>query len=127
MDLTLDATVRKRNIHAPARAVIRNLAFALSRTVKDRFLGVPRTAVINYMKSGNNDIVLNFTVEGNIDDPKFTFTDAVATRFALGLAKTLGVGVFDLGETILRQGGRTIEGIGRGLRDATGGAPRRVR
>lgn len=127
MDLTLDATVRQRHIRAPARAIIRNLAFAPARTVKDRFLGVPRAAVINYMKSGSNDIVLNFTVEGNIDDPKFTSTDAMATRFALGLAKTLGVDVFGVGETILRQGGRTIEGIGRGLRDATGGASRRVR
>jgi hypothetical protein len=127
MNLTLDATVRKRNIQAPARAIIRNLAFAPARTVKDKFLGVPRTAVIDYMKSGNNEIVLNFRVEGNIDDPKFTLTGAASTQLAQGLAKTLGIGVVGVGETILRQGGRTIEGIGRGLRDATGGALRRVR
>ena len=54
------------------------------------FAGVPRQAVLAALERDSR-IELAFTLEGQLDDPKFSLNELFAARFAVGLAEKLGV------------------------------------
>ncbi len=116
LDLNVDLDIRNRTLHAPAHSVIRDLEFVTGRGLKDRFLGIPRSLVVNAMETGNHRIEFDFILEGSLENPKFNFRESLVMRFTAGLAKTLGLSVIEAGETVIIQGGRAIKGAGKGLK-----------
>jgi len=120
--LDMDLRVDKRNLHAPTKAVLRSLEFAPAKGAGDTFMSLPRSAVVSFLKTNNNEIKLDFVVEGSLDDPKFTLRESTTRKFALQLGKTLGIGVLGAGESIIdvtRKGmkgaGDTVKGTAKGL------------
>jgi hypothetical protein len=79
--LDLDSTLRKRHLRAPGRVVISDLEFAPARGVWDTFMGLPRGAVVNSLKSKD------------LDNPHFALNEAFATRVAVATAERLGVSI----------------------------------
>jgi len=119
LNLDLDLHIDKRNLNSPAKVVLRNLQFAPSRGSGDKFMSIPRSAVISFLKANNNEIALNFVVEGSIDDPKFSLRETMLTRFAVQFADTLGLGVLNSGEKLINVQGKGLQGLGEALKDTS--------
>ena len=99
MDLRIDATVKDKRLRAPGHLTLIDLQLE-SAGVLGTFAGVPRQAVIAAM-SKDQRLELDFTLEGRLDDPKFSLNENLAMQVASGLASALGVSV-----------GGVVEGVG---------------
>jgi hypothetical protein len=108
LDLRLDATVRKNQLHAPGHLSLQGLELAESGGLLGTFAGVPRQAVIAAM-SRKGRIDVDFALDGRLDDPKFSLDEVFALRVATGLAEVLGVSL---------QG--VVEGLGSVLKGLFG-------
>ena len=131
LDLDLHSEVTKNRLQAPGKVVISDLEFAPARSAAETFMGVPRAAVVNFLKGKDNRIAINFTIEGDLNNPQFTFREALATRLAAGLAEMLGVSIRGLAEgvgTLGRKGveaaGEAAKGLGGALQQLFGGKGR---
>jgi hypothetical protein len=57
------------------------------------FMGVPSKAVITSLKNRNDQIVVPFTLEGNLNDPHFSLNESLAAYIGSGVASTLGISI----------------------------------
>ena len=117
LDLDVKANIKKGSIYAPGRAVLRDLDFRRTDSLRDRFLGVPRTAVLNLIKTGDNAIAVDFVIEGDLKNPRFSLREKFLEKLTVGLAGKLGLSVTTIGKTIVVGGATQIEkgvkGIGK--------------
>ena len=128
LDLDLQSEVSKNHLRAPGKVVISDLEFASAKGALDTFMGVPRAAVVNFLKNKDNKIAVNFLIEGDINNPQFTIREALATRMASGMAETLGVsirgvaeGVGTLGQKGVQATGEAAKSLGGALQGLFGG------
>lgn len=128
LDLDLQSEVRNNHIQAPGKVVITDLEFAPAAGALDTFMGLPRAAIVNFLKNKDNKIVVNFTIEGDINNPQFTLREAFATRMASGMAEILGLsirgvaeGVGTLGRKGVETAGEAVKGLGGALQGLFGG------
>jgi hypothetical protein len=117
ISLDMDLRIDKRIVHAPTKTVLRNLELAPGKGTADKFMALPRSAVMSFLKTNNNEIALDFVVEGSIDDPKFNLRETTARKFAVSLAKKLGIGVVGVGEIFIDVPRRGLGGIGDALKE----------
>jgi hypothetical protein len=117
LDLDITAKVRSKRLHAPGRLTLSQLDFAKGGSAKARVLGVPRDLLFAGMQAKGGKISLDFSLDGDIDDPKFSLREMLATRIEVQLAKELGFSVGGLVEGI---GGLGHEGL-EGADKAAGG------
>ncbi len=108
LDLSLDASVKAKRLHAPGRVTLTGLELASGSGVLATFGGVPRQAVLAAMERDGR-IEVGFTLEGRLDDPAFSINDNLATKLAGGLAETLGVSL-----------GGVVEGVGSVIKGLLG-------
>lgn len=113
--LDMDLTIRNKFIHAPTHTVLRNLQFASGGGVKDQFLGIPRSLIVKLLETSKNELPLDFVVQGRVDNPQFNLREDFARRLGVAIGQQLGVNVIGTGEKAVRQGGRVLEGIGKGI------------
>jgi len=128
LDLNLDSEVRKKNLDGKGMVVLRDLEFAPSRGFFDTFMGLPRTAVIGFLKDNHNAIAVDFTLKGNTDNPNFSLNENLSTRIATSMAGTLGVSIVNVAEGIgglgrkgVEGAGSVVEGIGSAIKGLFGG------
>lgn len=100
LDLVFDASVVKNHLRAPGVITLTGLELNDGGGLLGTFAGVPRRAVIASM-SENGRIELKFSLDGRLDDPKFSLNEQLAVRAAAGLAESLGVTL-----------GGMVEGVG---------------
>ena len=100
LDLRLHAKASQQRLQAPGHLVLRGLELQSGGGMLGTFGGVPRQAVLAAM-SRDGKIELDFTLEGRVDDPKFSLNEVFASRFAVGLAEKLGITL-----------GGVVEGVG---------------
>ena len=100
LDLALDARVKDQRLNAPGRLTLTDLELDSRGGVLGTFAGVPRQAVLAAL-GRDGRIELAFTLEGKLDDPKFSLNELFAARFAVGLADKLGVNL-----------GGVVQGVG---------------
>src|SRR5262245_417769 len=112
LDLTLDSEVRNNTLNGKGKIVIHDLAFRRSSGFYDTFMGMPRTAVVNFLKDNNNAIDVDFTLTGNTKNPNFSLNESVSTRIATAMAGQLGVSIVGVAEGIGTLGRKGIEGAG---------------
>jgi hypothetical protein len=132
LDLDLQSEVSRKHLRAPGKVVISDLEFAPAAGPLDTFMGVPRTAVVNFLKNGDRKIAVSFVVEGDVDTPHFTLREALAMRIASGMAELLGVslrgvaeGVGTLGQKGVQATGEAVKGLEGALQNIVGGKKRR--
>jgi hypothetical protein len=123
LDLDLDSTVENRHLHAPGVITLRSLELDDGAW----FMGHARQAAVDVMKDTQNKMTVHFVLDGNLDDPKFSLNENLATRFGSGLAETLGVsvegvakGVGSLGEKSLEAAGSAAGGLGKAVKNLFG-------
>ena len=73
--------------------------------------------IMKALEINNHQIVLDFILVGSLEDPKFNFRGSLVNRFTIGLAKSLGLSAIEAGETVIIQGGRGIQRIGKELQN----------
>ena len=115
--LSLDMTskVRERRLHAPGRLVLDDLELASGGGLRGTFMGMPRSAVIAALKRGGDKIELDFTLEGDLDNTRFSLNETLATRVAVGTAQALGVGFVDIIKDVGTFGGDALEATGSAI------------
>jgi hypothetical protein len=112
LDLDLKSTVQKRHLNANGVLVLHDLVLSDS----GGFMGLPRQATVNMLKNERKDISVKFSMQGNLDDPKFSINESLATKFSAGLAETLGISISGLGKSV----GNAATGIGSALKGLFG-------
>jgi len=108
MDFDVKSTVKKSRLHAPGSVTLSNLELASSGS---GFMGLPRDAVVGAMKDRDGKIAVQFTLEGNLNDPKFSLNENFALRAGASIAGVLGVSVEGLVQGI----GGAAQGVGSTL------------
>jgi hypothetical protein len=109
LDLSLNARVASQQLHAPGRVVLRGLELqSTGGNVLGTFAGVPRQAVLAALERDGR-IELDFTLDGRVDNPRFSLNELFAARFAVGLAERLGVSL-----------GGVVQGVGNVLKGLLG-------
>ena len=116
LDLDMDVKIASRMIHAPGNVVLKDLEFESGSGTGSRFLGVPLSLVIAFMKNSNNEIPVKFVVEGSLDNPKFSLAESFSARFSSGLAEKLGLSVKDIGGSAVNLGSEGAKSVGSGIR-----------
>ena len=92
LDLQLQATVRGQVLRAPGQVTLTGLELADGPGLLGQLSGLSRRAAVAAL-SRRDQIQLRFTLEGRLDDPRFSVNDSLAKRFATGLAEALGVSI----------------------------------
>ena len=83
-------------------------------------MGVPHAAVVSFLKNKDNRIEVNFAIEGDLNNPRFTLNEAFATRIASTLAENLGASIRQVVEGVGDLGQKGVEAAGEA---AKGGCP----
>lgn len=121
VDLDIHSQVKQRRLKAPGRLVLKDLKLRSGGGVGGTFMGVSRSAVIASLKSGGDRIDLEFVLEGNLDNPKFSLNETMSVRLAVGMAASLGVGLVDLVKDAGTATGRGLEAVGDAVGNLFGG------
>ena len=107
IDLTLDATVRDYRMHAPGTVVLNRLQLSENGNPLDTFLSIPTRVAIAALKN-HDQIKLDFELDGDLRDPKFSLNESLMKKLAAGFAKTVGVNT----EGIAKNAGGVAKSIG---------------
>jgi Domain of Unknown Function (DUF748) len=128
LDLKLASEVRNNNLDGKGKVILHDLEFAPGRGYFETFMGLPRNAVISFLKDNNNAIDVDFTLKGNTSNPNFSLNESLSTRIATAMAGQLGVSIQNVAEglgTLGRKGmegaGAVVEGVGSTVRRLFGG------
>lgn len=116
MSLEIDLKIKSRIISAPAKAVLSNLEFKSGAGYGSKFIGVPRDLVLKLLKTNNNEIIIDFIIEGDMSDPKFSLRESFIKRMTLNLAEKLGLGVVEAGKSVVGLGAEGVKEIGKGVK-----------
>ncbi len=123
LDMDINVTVRSNKLNAPGKAVLSDLEFEKGSSVGNKFMRLPLSAVINFLKNNNNEIVVNFILEGDLDNPKFNLEENFMDKLSIAMAGKLGLSIKSIGESVVTigaEGAKEIEkgvkGVGEGIR-----------
>ncbi|HXK26719.1 MAG TPA: DUF748 domain-containing protein, partial [Candidatus Binatia bacterium] len=112
LDLNLHSEVRNNNLDGKGKVIIKDLEFAPARGFFDTFMGVPRNAVIGFLKDHDNAIDIDFVLKGDTSHPDFSLNENLSTRIATAMAGQLGVSIKNVAEGLGTLGRRGVEGAG---------------
>jgi hypothetical protein len=116
LDMDMDVKVKSRKINAPGKATLRGLEFEKGSGIGGTFLNIPRSAVINFLKNNNDEIVVNFILEGDLDNPKFNLRESFMNKVSIAIAEKLGLSVKRIGESIVIFGAEGAKEVGKGVK-----------
>jgi uncharacterized protein involved in outer membrane biogenesis len=111
LDLRLNSEVRANRLDGKGKIIIRDLEFAPSQGHFETFMGIPRNALIRFLKNHENAIDVDFVLAGDTSNPSFSINEAIATRVAMGMAAELGVSIRGLAEEFGTIGRKSVEGV----------------
>lgn len=112
LNLNLASEVRNNYLDGKGRVILQDLEFAPSRGFFDTFMGLPRNAVISFLKDNHNAIDVDFTLRGNTSNPRFSLNENLSTRIATAMAGQLGVSIKSVAEGLGTLGRKGMEGAG---------------
>lgn len=117
LDLDLKSSVSKGKLRAPGTLTLSDLELSSG---SGSFMGLPRNAAVGLMKNNSGKISVKFLLEGDIDDPRFSLNEQLATRLATSLASSLGISIESLAKGAGGIGGSALKGIGDSLEKLLG-------
>lgn len=108
LDLDLKSTVRDNHLNAPGKVTLTGLELDTGSGAMNTFMGIPRRAAIASLEDRKNQIVVPFTLSGNLDDPHFSLNENLLTHVGTGVAGSLGIGIEGLAHGV----GNAAQGVG---------------
>jgi hypothetical protein len=115
LDLTLDATVHDYRIHAPGSVTLNRLQLSDDGNPLDTFLTIPTKLAVAALKN-HDQIKLDFELDGDLRDPKFSLNESLMKKLAAGFAKVVGVNT----EGVAKNAGGVVKSIGDTLKNLFG-------
>jgi hypothetical protein len=116
LDMNVDATVKNYRIHAPGSLVLNHLQISDTGNALDTFMSIPTKVAVAALKDHKDQIKLDFVLDGDLRDPKFSLSESLSRKLAAGFAKALGVSA----EGVAKGAGETVRGIGNALKNLLG-------
>ncbi len=117
LDLDMDVKIHARKLHAPGRARIRGLDFKSGPGIGNKLSGVPLSLAIATLKNDKNEITVDFVLEGDMNNPKFSLREGIVDKLSLAVANKLGISVKDIGKSVIKTG---TEGVKKGVEGIKG-------
>ncbi len=111
LDLDLKSNVHQGILKAPGTLTLSDMEL-VSNSTAGTIMGMPRSAAIGMMKGRDGKISVKFVLEGDINDPRFSINENLATRIGVSMADTLGVSIEGLAKGVGSIGSGTARGIG---------------
>ncbi|UCV18447.1 DUF748 domain-containing protein [Ferribacterium limneticum] len=108
MDLEIHSVVAKGRLNAPGMLTLHDLELSSNGS----FMGVPQAAAVALMKSREGAIQIQFTLDGDINDPRFSLNEQMLIRIGAGLAESLGISLEGLTRGVGGAGGNVVRGLG---------------
>jgi hypothetical protein len=124
LDLELSSEVKDRKLKAPGTVTLTGLTLAKSEGLWGTFMGMPRGAVLSLLEDRGGRITLNFVLEGDIDNPKFSLNETISKKLALSMADSLKTGIGSVARgagSIGEKGAEAASGVIRGVGNAVNG------
>ncbi len=90
VDLDMHTKVEKQRLQAKGTITLTDLAFDNSNAP---LLALPRKVVMAALEDRKGKVSFDFSLSGNLQDPKFSMDDSLAAQFTSGFAKAIGVSV----------------------------------
>lgn len=104
-------TISKHILNAPGSLQLKGLTFDHSDT-KGVLLGIPAWALVSFMSNNKDELSVPFTVNGSLDNPRFSAHQSLIDQIATAMSSKIGVStVTDVGKGILEIGEKSIKGI----------------
>jgi hypothetical protein len=111
LSATCSLTINKNVLNAPGTLHLKNLTIDHTST-KGALLGVPAGALVSFMSDNKDEIIVPFSVNGNLDNPRFSIHQSLVDQVATSLSSKIGVPtVTDVGKGILGIGEKGIRGM----------------
>lgn len=111
LSATNSLTISKRVLNAPGSLHLKGLAFDHSST-RGTLLGIPAWALVSFLSDNRDELSVPFTVNGCLDNPRFSAHQSLVDQVATALSSKIGVPtVTDVGRGILGVGEKGIKGI----------------
>jgi len=111
LSATCSLTINRRILNAPGSVHLKGLAFDHS-SAKGTLLGVPAWALVSFMSDNNDELTVPFTVNGSLDNPRFSAHQSLVDQLATALSSKIGIPtVTDVGKGILGIGEKGIKGL----------------
>lgn len=104
LDLDLRADIKAGFIKAPGKATLKDLAFQSTGSIKDTFIGIPRSSVLYLLKNNKGAIIIDFVLTGDFKDPRFNLRESFTEKLTKSLAEKLGLDVNTIGKTVVKGG-----------------------
>lgn len=111
LNLDLKSSVKTNRLRAPGTVTLADLELTSGST----FMGMPRDTVVSMMKDKSGRITVDFVLEGNINDPKFSLNDTFSTRIGTSVAGALGISIEGLAKGLGSAGGSAAKGVGEAI------------
>jgi hypothetical protein len=111
MDLDAHSTVKNGHLHSPGTLTLRHLELSGNGS----FMGVSQSAVVGMMKDKSGVISVDFSLDGNLNDPHFSLNEQLLGRVGAGLADALGISLGGLTQGVGSAGKGIVQGVGQGL------------
>ena len=104
-------TIHKRVLNAPGSLVLKGLAFDRS-SAKGVLLGVPAWALVSFLSDNKDELSVHFTVNGNLDNPRFSVQHSLVDQIASSLSSKIGVpSISGVGKGIMGVGEKGIKAL----------------
>ncbi|MGB9716189.1 MAG: DUF748 domain-containing protein [Thermodesulfovibrionales bacterium] len=116
LDINMDLKIKSKKINAPGKLTLRSLEFEKGSGIGGTFLNIPRSAVINFLKNNNDEITINFILEGDFDNPKFNIRESFMEKVSIAIAEKLGLSIKKIGESIVTFGSEGVKEVGKGMK-----------
>ena len=111
LSATSSLTINKRTLNAPGSLHLKGLSFNHSST-KGALLGVPAWALVSFLSDNKDELSVPFTVNGSLDNPRFSVHQSLTDQVATALSSKIGVPtVSGVGKGIIGIGEKSIKGI----------------
>jgi hypothetical protein len=119
-DLDLQSDVSDNRLKAPGKATISDMELVPAEGGFDTFMGLPRQAMLAFLLRNGNKITVNFILEGDVDNPQFSISQAFTTRLAMAMANVLGLNFPGMVKDVGSLGQMGGEAVGQAAK-STGG------
>jgi hypothetical protein len=112
LDIDINAKVVSNKINAPGKALLRSLEFKSGLQVGNTVFDMPLPAVVSFLKNNRAEIAVNFVLEGDLANPKFSLKKDFINKIIAGMTGQIDSSVKGAGELLVDG----IRNIGKGIK-----------
>jgi hypothetical protein len=112
LDLDLKSSIAGNKLRAPGTLTLSGLELTAG---SKSFMGLTRSVVVDMLKDRKDRISMNFILEGDIDDPRFSLNEQLTTRLGSSLAGMLGISLESLVREVGNVSGSSAKAIGESV------------